>query len=131
MKNIIVTSLLSLFTMVCLSQDIYNVKVNHLEVGNYLNDTTSVWSDSVLVNQTTIMVNNDSVIIKDKFCEKVYKLLSQKDANPGVNSFYSVDEKTNKPYVVTYFTSSCLDNVSITVIVDDEKTSHNYHGIIQ
>jgi hypothetical protein len=42
-----------------------------------------------------------------------------------------VELKSNKTYVVTYFTSPCKDNTSITVIVDDDKDSYNYYGDIE
>jgi hypothetical protein len=61
----------------------------------------------------------------------VYKFLGSKESNPGINSFYSVELKSNKTYVVTYFTSPCIDNTSITIIVDDDKDSYHYYGDIE
>jgi len=131
MKKLIITSLLSLTTIFCLSQDIYKVNIKSLEVGHSITDSTSTWSDSILVVLPTILIYQDSLVIKHKNGDMVYTLLGKKNANPGVNSFYSVDENTKKSYVVTYFTSPCVDNITMTVIVDDGKNSYNYYGKVE
>ncbi len=64
-------------------------------------------------------------------CEKVYKLFSQMESNPGVNRYNALDWNKKMNCIVTYFSSSCLDDVSFTVIVDFEKYSLNYHGEIE
>jgi len=130
MKKLILTSLLSLTTLVCLSQDIYKVKVKSLEIGHAITDSTSTWVDSVLLTSPTVLIGKDSLVIKSEGTEMVYKFLGTKESNPGVNSFYSVELKSNKTCVVTYFTSPCLDNTSMTVIVDDGKNSYHYYGKI-
>lgn len=131
MKKLIVTSLLSLSTLVCFSQDIYKVKVNSLEVGRTITDSTSIWSDSVLISPPTILINKDTLFIKSNDTQVMYKFLSVKKSNHGINSFYSIESGTNKTCVVTYFTSPCLDTTSITVIIDDGKDSYNYRGKIE
>ena len=131
MKKLILTSLLSLTTIVCLSQDIYKIKVKSLEIGHAITDSTSTWSDTVLLSLPTILIDKDSLVIKNELSEMVYKFLGTKESNPGVNSFYSVESKSNKTCVVIYFTSPCLDNRSITVIVDDGKNSYHYYGKIE
>ena len=125
MKNLILTSLIVLSSMFCFSQNIYQVTVNHLEIGNYNIDSTSTWKDSLLTYQPTIEIYKDSLVIDGMVS---YKFSSKRESNPGVFSFLSIEEKTNKPYIVTYFTSPCVDKVSITIIIEDEKTSYNYYG---
>jgi len=131
MKKLILTSILSLTTMFCLSQDIYKVKVKSLEIGHSITDSTSTWVDSVLDVAPTVVIYKDSLVIKNSDTNTSYRFLSIKPSNPGVNSFYSLELGTNRTCVVTYFTSPCLDNTSITVIVDDGKDSYNYYGKIE
>ena len=131
MKKLILTSLLSLSTLVCLSQDIYKVKVKSLEIGHSITDSTKKWTDSVLVTSPTVLISKDSLVIKSDGIDMVYKFLNTKDSNPGINSFHSVEMKTNRTYVVTYFTSPCSDTTSITVIVDDGTDSYHYYGKIE
>ncbi len=65
MRNRIIITFLLLFNVICFSQDFYKVKVNQLEVGEYFNDTTVEWSDSVLMNLNKIMIYKDSLVIND------------------------------------------------------------------
>ena len=131
MKKLIITSLLSLTTIFCLSQDTYKIKVKYLGIGHSVTDSTSTWVYPVLLSSPTVLISGDSLIIKSEGTEMVYKFLGSKESNPGINSFYSVELKSNKTYVVTYFTSPCIDNTSITVIVDDDKDSYHYYGDIE
>jgi hypothetical protein len=131
MKKLIITSLLSLTTIFCLSQDTYKIKVKYLGIGHSVTDSTLTWVYPVLLSSPTVLIGGDSLVIKSEDTEMVYKFLSPKESNPGIKSFYSVELKSNKTYVVTYFTSPCKDNTSITVIVDDDKDSYNYYGDIE
>jgi hypothetical protein len=131
MKKLILISLLSLTTIVCLSQDIYKVKIKYLGIGHLITDSTLTWVYPVLLSSPTVLIGGDSLVIKSEDTEMVYKFLGPKESNPGIKSFYSVELKSNKTYVVTYFTSPCKDNTSITVIVDDDKDSYNYYGDIE
>ena len=131
MRNRIIITFLLLFNVICFSQDFYKVKVNQLEVGEYFNDTTVEWSDSVLMNLNKIMIYKDSLVVNDGVCEKVYMLFSQMESNPGVKRSKALDWNKKMNCIVTYFSSTCLDNVSFTVIVDFEKYSLNYHGEIE
>ena len=131
MKKLIITSLLSLTTIFCLSQDTYKIKVKYLGIGHSVTDSTSTWVYPVLLSSPTVLIGGDSLIIKSEGTDMVYKFLCSKESNPGINSFYSVELKSNKTYVVTYFTSPCIDNTSITVIVDDDKDSYHYYGDIE
>jgi hypothetical protein len=76
MKKLIVTSLLSLSTLVCLSQDIYKVKVKSLEIGHSITDSTKKWTDSVLVTSPTVLISKDSLVIKSQGTDMVYKFLN-------------------------------------------------------
>ena len=131
MKKLILISLLSLTTIVCLSQDIYKVKIKYLGIGHLITDSTLTWVYPVLLSSPTVLIGGDSLVIKSEGTEMVYKFLGPKESNPGIKSFYSVELKSNKTYVVTYFTSPCIDNTSITVIVDDDKDSYHYYGDIE
>lgn len=131
MKNLILTSLILLSSMFCFSQNIYQVKVNHLEIGNYITDTTSTWLDSILVVEPTILIYKDSLVVKNEYGENTYKFSSSREVNPNVSSFFSIQENTNKPYIVSFFTSPCVDNVSITIIIEDDEKSYNYYGKIK
>ena len=130
MKKLIITSFLSLITVVCFSQDIYKIKVNSLEVGRFVDDSTYSWNDSVLVNPHVITIYQDSLTICDGVKLTSYKLLKKKESNPGINTFKSVEILSNQSYDVTFFTSECLDKTLITVIIKSNKKSYNFLGKI-
>ena len=125
MKKLVSTSLMVLMSMFCYSQSIYQVKVDILKIGDYTTDSTATWRDSVLVGNPLIMIYKDSLVIDG--CT-TYKFLSANESVPAVNSFFSVEQKTNKTYVVVFYKSSCLDNVSMSVIIYDDKKYYDYLG---
>jgi len=131
MKKLIITSLLSLTTVFCFSQNIYKVNTKSLEIGLTVNDSTHTWTDSVLVNPPTILIYTNYVVIENETNNEVFTLLDSVKSNPGIFAFNSVEEKTKKPCVVTYFTSSCLDKTTITFIIEYDMKSYNYIGSIE